>query len=75
MTIDELRAMLNDAKKELRGGAEVVLRDDGSDHLGAVRIERISATTAVIYDLGNSGCAWTLDEYMRGTNFRCLRLD
>jgi hypothetical protein len=75
MTINELRAMLDQAEKELGGDAEVVLRDDGSDHLGVVRIECVRLATAVIYDLGNGGAAWTLNEDRPGTTVQCLLLD
>lgn len=75
MSIDELMAALAVAREELGGDAEVVQRDDGSDPSGVVRIERITPAIAVIYDLGNGGCAWTLDEDKRGSAVKCLLLD
>jgi len=75
MTINELRAILDEAEQELGGDAQVVLRDDGTDASGVVRIASATATTAVIYDLGNGGCAWTLDDEKRGTVVKCLLLD
>ena len=75
MSIDELLAALAVAREELGGDAKVVQRDDGSDPDGVVRIERITPAIAVIYDLGNGGCAWTLDEEKPGTTVRCLMLD
>jgi|GEM_PF-4488044 len=75
MTINELRAMLDQAEKELGGDAEVVLRDDGSDPAGVVRIKSVTATTAVIEDLGNGIAAWTLSDEKRGTPVSCLLLE
>lgn len=75
MTINELRAMLDEAEKKLGGDAQVVLRDDGSDPSGVVRIESVTATTAVIEDLGNGFAAWTLDDEKPGTVVRCLLLE
>lgn len=75
MSIDELMAALAVAREELGGDARVVQRDDGSDPADVVRIERITPATAVIYDLGNGGCAWTLDEDKHGTAVKCLMLD
>ena len=75
MTINELRAMLDQAAKELGGDAQVVLRDDGTDPAGVVRIKAVTATTAVIYDLGNGGAAWTLDDEKPGSVVKCLLLD
>lgn len=75
MSIDELMAALAMARGELGGDAAVLQRDDGSGPDGVVRIERITPAIAVIYDLGNGGCAWTLDEEKSGTTVRCLMLD
>lgn len=75
MTINELRAMLDQAERELGSEAQVVLRDDGSDKLGVVRIASVTATTAVIYDLRNGCAAWTLDDDRRGAVVKCLLLD
>ena len=75
MSIDELMAALAVAREELGGDADVVQRDDGSDPAGVVRIERITPAIAVIYDLGNGGCAWTLDDEQKGTVVQCLLLD
>jgi len=75
MSIDELMAALAVAREELGGDAEVVQRDDGSDPAGVECIERITPAIAVIYDLGDGGCAWTLDEEKPGTTVRCLMLD
>jgi hypothetical protein len=75
MSIDELLAALAVAREELGGDAKVVRRDDGSDPDGVVRIECITPAIAVIYDLGNGGCTWTLDEEKPGTTVRCLMLD
>jgi len=75
MSIDELMAALAMARGELGGDAAVLQRDDGSGPDGVVRIERITPAIAVIYDLGNGGCAWTLDEEKPGTTVRCLMLD
>lgn len=75
MTINELRAMLHEAEKELGGDAEVVLRDDGTDASGVIRIQSVQPVQAVIYDLGNGGAAWTLDDEQQGTVVQCLLLD
>lgn len=75
MTINELRALLDEAEKELGGDAEVVLRDDGTDASGVIRIQSVQPVQAVIYDLGNGGAAWTLDDEQQGTVVQCLLLD
>jgi len=75
MTIAELRAILDEAARELGGGTQVVQRDDGSDKLGVVRIKSVTATTAVIEDLGNGIAAWTLSDEKRGTPVSCLLLE
>lgn len=74
MSIDELMAVLAAAREILGGDTEVVQPDNGSDDVGVVRIDDVTATTAVIYDLGNGGCAWTLDEDQLGTKVKCLLL-
>jgi hypothetical protein len=75
ISIDEMMAILAAAKRELGGNAQLVRYDDGSDKLGVVRIESVTAENAVIRDLENGIAAWTLDEDKLGTPVRCMVLD
>lgn len=76
MSIDEMLELLTLAKEELGGKTEVIRYDYGStDGFSVVRISGMAIQTAVIEDLGNGVCGWTLDEDKPGTKVTSLLLD
>jgi len=76
MNIDELMALLAEAKKELGGDADVLRYDYGtSNETDLVRIEVARPVTFLIYEIGNGTPIRTQDDSRGTPSIRGLLLD